>query len=929
MNTEKRSMALSDAYFVRSVKAAWSVWNIQKAVREGYQANGWVYRAITLIMQNAASVPWVVYGEDNEIIYDHPLASVLSRPNPHWTRQRLIETLVSWLELSGNAYLKKVVVGGKTVEIWPISPDRIAPIPSRDPTKFIEGYYTRNDGGEEVRNPDYTAENTVHIKLTDPANPYYGISPLGAASRSVDLDNEQQDWNTATMQNRGVVDGVFTFKRQLDQLQSASLIQRIKDRFSGKANARTPMVIGDDATYTRLGLNPVELDFLESRKFNREEIFSIFGIPPQLAGSQEASTYNNFSASMRVFWETTIIPLLDNISDSLNHAFWDELGGNGKMTVGYDLSNVDAVRESQSEKAAVAKSYHAMGVPFNVINEHLKLGISEFEGWDSAGKPPDPNAAQMPDDSEDDQRSFELVPFEQRNVDQEIALRDKFADGEVFELIRALLEKQSRAVLFAAESGGDILAASARFDSEWDATLQQVYETVGVALGLKIARPRRSANQANAVRKNEPYTKNLLAAIRAALVKELTILKERSFIQQTVAKLIARQSEYAVKNGLPPTQLAQGIKDAGAFSPERALRIARTTSGAATSIGQYTAGKAAGATHKVWLTSNDEAVRSEHDKRANEVVEIDSRFSALFPGPGPLYPLDPEIDAGDRINCRCFMRFQFRPAAKKPAAPPPATPVIPTPNLRPRVANLDDAISFGVELVAEILALNRTKNVTSLSQLTNLEFRQTLQEVLKRRKIDTGLSAGLMEIKASAINAKSNTTQFIDKFAQYFPKDASLAMFKKSLLPGGRMEASYKPNERGSSLPRKYGKPKIKYDNYSTFVHEFLHQVQAEFPEFDAVFQQIHKNRTKGEPLQRLSVLTGHNGYKSHEVARPDKYPRAYYGREYGEDGALEIVTMIGEAVLGGDPQKWEEIRKPENRDMLNAFLGALYGFKF
>jgi HK97 family phage portal protein len=382
--TEKRNSALSDAYFIRNNKAAWTEWRVGKAVREGYQANGWVYRAVTLIMQNAAQVPFVVFDKQNQIVWGHPITQLLARPNPHWTRQQLFETLVAWLELAGNAYLKKVIVSGRTAELWPITPDRIAPIPSADPELFIEGYYTIQDGGKEIRDPNFTAENTVHIRLLDPANPYKGISPLGAAARSIDLDNEQQDWNAATMQNRGVPEGVFTFKQQLTQPQHQSILDRIKERFSGKNNARQPMVIGGEAEYTRLSLSPLELDFLASRKFNREEIFAIFGVPTQLSGSQESSTYNNFAVAMRIFWEETVLPLLDNIGDSLNHSLYDELGGNGELTIGYDLSGVSAMRDGEMERAKIAAIYRKMGVPVSVLNERFELGLENYPGWEES-----------------------------------------------------------------------------------------------------------------------------------------------------------------------------------------------------------------------------------------------------------------------------------------------------------------------------------------------------------------------------------------------------------------------------------------------------------------------------------------------------------------------------------------------------------------
>ena len=105
------------------------------------------------------------------------------------------------------------------------------------------------------------------------------------------------------MQNRGVLDGMFTFDRDITDSGMFDLYrQKLKEMLSGWRNARTPGVIGSNAKYQRLSLSPAEMDFITSRKFNREEIFIIFGVPPQLAGVQESSTYNNYAVSMRIFW---------------------------------------------------------------------------------------------------------------------------------------------------------------------------------------------------------------------------------------------------------------------------------------------------------------------------------------------------------------------------------------------------------------------------------------------------------------------------------------------------------------------------------------------------------------------------------------------------------------------------------------------------
>lgn len=396
MDFVKRSMASSDAFFAQSKVTTWTDWRVDNSVKDGYKVNPWVYRAVQLISQNGSSVPWVVYDKEMSPIWDHPVSKLFARPNQHFSRQKLMELVISWLELSGNAYLKLVKVGGEIKEIWPVSPDRISPIPSLDSTKFIEGYKIVAEGGAEKIDPDYNVDNILHIKLVDPSNPYLGISPLQAASKSVDLDNAQLEWNTSTMQNRGVVDGVFTFKRPIDGQQAQSIVDRLVDKFSGKKNARKPLVIGDDATYTRLSLNAIELDFLNSRRHNREEILSVFGVPPQLIGIQDSSTYNNYAISMRIFWETTVLPLLDMLKDTLNHAFNLQDG----LSIGYDVSEVAALRNNEDEKAKIAKTYYEIGVPVSVSNEKLSLGLPAYDGWDTVTRvimPSEAGASQIGD----------------------------------------------------------------------------------------------------------------------------------------------------------------------------------------------------------------------------------------------------------------------------------------------------------------------------------------------------------------------------------------------------------------------------------------------------------------------------------------------------------------------------------------------------
>lgn len=654
MQIEKRSFAGSDVFLARAAQAVWSAWPIKRSVEEGYQANGWVYRAVSLISGAASSVPWVVFGPKNELLWGHPVSKLLRSPNAHWTRQGFIELIADWIALSGNAYIKQVKVGNRTVELWPVSPDRLAPIPSADPSLFIEGYEELSPKGVKRRSVDFTPENVIHIKLIDPSNPYRGISPLGAAARAVDVDNAQQEWNASTMQNRGVPDGIFSFKQPIDGTQAQSLTERIKERWSGAKNARKPLVLGSDAHYQRLSLSPAEMDFLESRKMNREEIFIIFGVPPQLGGSQDASTYNNFATANRIFWETTVLPLLDKIRDALQLALQDELAPG--LTIGPDLSNVRALQESEDERAKVAELYSKMGVPFAQINERYELGFEEWDGWDK----PRPVTTQAVVDTDaakkkDEARSLKLLATERRSLADEVAARDAYAERAWTPAIAELLEQQRADVFAAIDAGGDVTEAAKRHRKEWRALLTKGYLDVALMSGAAILDAPRTAG--TAMERREEYPAELIEAVESWLETQGIILNELSLIEAATVRSILDQVTYGIEHEMTTAEIQQAIQDVGAFSPERALRIARTEAATAMSAGQLAAGKMVGAEKKVWVTAINE-VRAIHKARDMEKVGIEERFS-LQSGPvAPRFPGDPDIAADDRIACRCSMIFE-------------------------------------------------------------------------------------------------------------------------------------------------------------------------------------------------------------------------------------------------------------------------------
>jgi len=643
MKYEKRNMASSVINTLRTPFAKWSDWTVFNAVKSGYKVSGWVYKAVSLISKNLSTVPWIVVDKDGEVVEGHPLSLLLKNPNPFFSRQDFFELIAAWQQLSGMAYVKQIFVDGITKELWPISPDRIFPVPSKEMDKLIDKYEVIDANGVRKVSPEFTVDNIIPFKFLDPSDPTLGIGPLQVAAKAVDIDTDQLAWNKSAMQNRGVLDGVFTFAEALQEGVFDVYKQKIKELFSGK---REIGIIGSNAKYQQLSLSPVEMDFLNSRKFNREEIFIIFGVPPQLAGVQEATTYNNFNTARVVFWETTLIPILEDMKNTLNKALVSQLGDG--LSITYDLKDVPALRKDLKEKAEVAKIYSDMGVPMEQLNEMFTLGVPEYEGWDKSIKP---QQIQTPLQNRG-VSDLMLKKLDKRNVQDLIILKEKKATT-ASKIFKKALDEQRVAVFKALDESSDTSGALATNSALMEEALTTLYKKTAITFAGSVIVDKRGLDINFETRAMDPIVE---ANIDSFLQVERVILNELSLINKSTIALILEAVIDAEVEGKSIMEVQQAILDSGTFSPERALRIARTVAGTAQSIGQLSGAMAAGATKKVWRDADFE-VREEHQQRDGEIVGINDRFSTKFGNSSPRYPLDQQASASDRINCRCSMTF--------------------------------------------------------------------------------------------------------------------------------------------------------------------------------------------------------------------------------------------------------------------------------
>ena len=361
--------------------------NYEAYADEGYRKNAIVYRCINEIANGAACVPFKLFQGDDELD-QHPLLSLLSRPNPTQAGVEYFQAVYSYLLLSGNNYSIKSDVSGEVRELYLLRPDRVRVKPSKTATPEAYQYVI---GGKVLKTYDadpITGESEVkHMKLYNPLDDYYGLSPLMAAATDIDNHNAINTHNISLLRNGARPSGAIVFKPANDRGLPIQLTdgqrQQLKDdlnvKYTGAANAGRPLLLEGDFDWREMGLSPKDMDFLQQRNMAAKDIALCFGVPSQLIGIPDAQTYANVQEARLALYEETIMPLARRVESDLNE--WLSPMYGDEIRIEYDFEAVPAITERrrriyENVTAAVREGI----ISRNEARE--RLGLEPIDGGD-------------------------------------------------------------------------------------------------------------------------------------------------------------------------------------------------------------------------------------------------------------------------------------------------------------------------------------------------------------------------------------------------------------------------------------------------------------------------------------------------------------------------------------------------------------------
>jgi HK97 family phage portal protein len=423
--------------------------------KDGYSENAIVYRCINEIANNASRVKINLFRGDSEVD-KHALLDLLYNPSPTQSQVEWFQALYSYLLISGNNYM--LSVGGDNTpptELYNLRPDRIKIRSGSRAMPVAYDYVLRGQIVESYNVDQATGDSKIkHIKLFNPLDDYYGMSPIQASSVDIDQHNLANKHNVNLLKNGARPSGAVIFNPkdetgghvQLSDVQRNQLINDVNQRFSGTNNAGKPMLLEGDFQWKEMGLSPKDMDFIQLKNMSAKDIALVYGVPSQLIGIPDSQTYSNFAEAKLALYNETIIPLLDKIQGDLNEwlvpQFKDE-----SLELRYDIDSIPAMAE---QRRRVFESV-TIGVKDGILTRNEareQLGYEPMEGADSLLVP----ANLMPLNLADDMTENNV------EVDEDIPVEVIPEELEDSELINEELKK--------ATSYKDYSLASQ--DTEWD-----------------------------------------------------------------------------------------------------------------------------------------------------------------------------------------------------------------------------------------------------------------------------------------------------------------------------------------------------------------------------------------------------------------------------------------------------------------------------
>lgn len=368
-------MSSSQYFFSLAGKGSLRQKSVEKDPAGGYA--GWVYAAISKRAKRVGAIELHLFelmrNGDLKEHDDHEVLALLYKANPMQTQYQFFYTIEMMLGIWGSAPVYKDRAGSKRIQyLWPMRPDLLTA--NTDRMGKVLTYSYRVPGNVMKIRP----EDIININEPSPVSLLAGHSPTMSAGLEIDSDIAAAVWNKHLLENFAEPGGVLTTDKSLSDKEFERLKEQWEKRQAGPTNAGRWAILEKGLKAEVMAKGPKDMELLESRKFHRNAITAILGVPMALMTSEDVNLANA-EAAERVFATDTVDPQMKLITGCLNEFMVTEFGES--LYIDYD----SPIPEDTQKKINVALAGEGRWMTVNEARDIFDL--PELEGGDAIFKP--------------------------------------------------------------------------------------------------------------------------------------------------------------------------------------------------------------------------------------------------------------------------------------------------------------------------------------------------------------------------------------------------------------------------------------------------------------------------------------------------------------------------------------------------------------
>lgn len=253
--------------------------------------------------------------EDRVEVTSHAALDLWRKPNPFMPRQEFVEVTQQHVDLTGEGWW---VVGRHKaspipLELWPVRPDRMTPVP--DPDSYLAGYVYTGPGGEQI---PLELDQVIQLRMPNPLDPYRGMGPVQSILTDLDATRYSAEWNKNFFLNSAEPGGIIEVPNALSDPDFDQLRDRWNEQHRGVANAHRVAIL-EHGKWVDRKFTQRDMQFAELRSVSRDVIREAFGMPAFALGEVQDVNRATAEASAAWFDANITVPRLERIKGALNH----------------------------------------------------------------------------------------------------------------------------------------------------------------------------------------------------------------------------------------------------------------------------------------------------------------------------------------------------------------------------------------------------------------------------------------------------------------------------------------------------------------------------------------------------------------------------------------------------------------------------------